>query len=46
MRAMGQVHLRNQISVLQVNLISGSRIDMTAAIGNSVLTSQWFGMEY
>lgn len=43
MRAMGQVHLRNQISVHHQFDIR-QPIDMTAAIGNSVLTSR--GLEW
>jgi acyl dehydratase len=43
MRAMGQVHLRNQISVLHQFDLS-QPINMTAAIGNSTLTSR--GLEW
>lgn len=43
MRAMGQVHLRNQISVLHQFDLS-QPINMTAAIGNSTLTAR--GLEW
>jgi acyl dehydratase len=43
MRAMGQVHLRNQVSVHHQFDIR-QHINMTAAIGNSVLTSK--GLEW
>ena len=43
MRAMGQVHLRNQISVLQ-QFDSRQPVNMTASIGSSELTSR--GLEW